>query len=181
MNIDFRLMEETPSDFVDRLDLGVHSVMITGGVFDKSPNKETPYCEITFVSIDDSGDLTSKFYLSPKALPRLKELLVTLGVSDSLFETEISEEQLLSLITGKKLKILISGKEYVSQNSGEVKIARDLGFSNFCEPLTENSLKFNPLKHIKKLPTDVQQPFSLGISTTTGGDNTTSRADGLPF
>ena len=151
MKIDFTGVEESTGG-TDRLDFGINEVTITGTTFSSPDWSGKPYVDITFVG--NTGELVERFYLSAAALPKLKHLLINLGIDDKKISSELEDKQLESMITGKKVRILVTGREYQGSD-GEVKTAKQLGFTGFAELITvpkeKSKLVFKENKYIKKI------------------------------
>lgn len=162
MNLNFKEVE-APVAYKQGLGLGVHEVAISGVVFDKEKNdKQTPYANIGFVN--DEGDFEDKFHLTPKALSKLKHLMTEAGVSADLLNNEsVTTDQVAAVLTGKKVRIRISGKEYPKQD-GSVGTARELGFAGFAESLsvTKADSKLSTTPYTKKLAV-VATPVNNGV------------------
>jgi len=150
LKINFKGVENTTKG--TRLPFGINEVTITGIEFSKEDWEGTPYVAVTFVN--DEGELTEKFYLSTAALPRLKHLLVALEADESIISGEVTEKQLETITTGKKVRIKVTGREY-KNSEGLVKVARQLDFSGFAEPVTvskeDSKLRFSKDRFIKTL------------------------------
>lgn len=151
---------EVAAEVKSGLGLGIHEVTISGVVFEKEKNdKATPYADVTF--LNEEGDFSDKFHLTQKALPKLKHLLIGLNAPENILEGELTEEQLKAFLTGKKVRICISGREYMG-NDGTIKVARELGFSRFAESIlvskVDSKLKFDNVYNIKKLPSTATAP-----------------------
>jgi len=163
MSIDFTGVEEEVGDNKDypaKLSLGVHETTISGVTFGESSKKGTPYAEVEFV--DDSGATHSdRFYITPKALMRLKSLLINVGIDEDSISGELPDSQLVAMLTNKKVRILVGGREFIS-DSGETRIAKEFPFRGFSEsvsvPSSESTLAYSEDKHLKRLETSTATP-----------------------
>lgn len=153
MEIDFTGVEAPTSDFAERAEPGVYPNMtITGMEFGVLENeKKTPYALVTVVA--DSKQHRERFFLSPKALPKLWYLLTTAGVSEDALSSKTTAETLARIAVGKQFHGRLNGREYIN-NKGERAIAAEFPFSGFAQPVSEEcTLTFDPTKNIKLLPT----------------------------
>ena len=96
---------------------------ITEVKFDASKNKGTYYMGVKFTRKQDS--FTHSFFLTEKALPRVKSLVKwACGVE---LDSEVVEEQLSKMLTGKKIALKVTGK--IDETNGRA--YPDLSFGGF--------------------------------------------------
>jgi len=149
----FENVEEVKS----RIDPGVEEIQFTGVVSGINDNQKE-YLEFGVVSIDGSRDHTERFYFTTEkgikiSLQRIKSILkVVLGDEKAKGNYDVSE--LNAMLSGKKARVLFASEEY--EYNGEVRAKTSFAFSGFIEALSvskeDSKLKFNPAKHIKRLP-----------------------------
>lgn len=94
--------------------------------FDTTPNKGTYYMGVTFARKSDS--FSHSFFLSEKALPRVKTLAKALGKE---LDEELSEEQLIKFFEGKDIALKVTAK--FDETNGRA--YADLAFGGFCKPV----------------------------------------------
>lgn len=132
---------------------GIADTSITDVTFGESKQKKTPFVAVTTAS--ENGALhTEEYYLSPKALPKLRHLLEEgLGLEGSQLDRDITEEQMKSMLVGKKVRLKFSGEEYIRKDS-TLGIKVTIGFGNFAEnmkvPKERSALSFNEGRDIAK-------------------------------
>src|SRR5690348_13578473 len=104
--------------------------------FDSSKNKGTYYMGVKFSKKGDS--FSHSFYLTEKALPRVKTLIK--AVTGKVIEEELLEEQIKMMLTGKEVALKVIAK--IDEENGRA--YPDLGFGGFCKPVANISeLVFN--------------------------------------
>lgn len=107
--------------------------------FDTTPKKGTYYMGVSFSRKADN--FSHSFFLSEKALPRVKSL-VEYATGKSL-EEELQEDQLIALLTGKKLGLKVTGK--IDPENGRA--YPDLSFGGFgCIAADVEKLVFNEVE-----------------------------------
>ncbi len=94
--------------------------------FDSSKNKGTYYMGVTFARKDDS--FQHSFFLTEKALPRVKSLIK--AATGTVVEDELLEEQLIKMLTGKKIALKVTAK--IDDENGRA--YPDLAFGGFAKP-----------------------------------------------
>ena len=94
--------------------------------FDATTKKGTYYMGVTFGRLTDS--FNHSFFLSEKALPRVKSLCKVAG-KELGPEDELAEEQLKALLTGKKMALKVIPK--FDEENG--KVYPDLPFGGFAK------------------------------------------------
>lgn len=105
--------------------------------FDSTKNKGTYYMGITFARTADS--FNHSFFLSEKALPRVKSL-VKHACSGKELDDELSEEQLIAMLKDREVALKVIPK--FDEENG--KVYPDLGFGGFCkDPDDVSKLAFN--------------------------------------
>lgn len=151
MNVDFTGVEDNLPASVTKLSPGVYDLTITGMEFGLQENeKATPYADVTVVA--SSGQHTDRFYLTPKALIRLKHLLLNAGVSETLLSGKVNAEQLVNASIGKKVRARLNGREYMSSKDNSIRVVAEFAFNNYAQPISEpNTLTFDASKHISRL------------------------------
>lgn len=133
---------------------GIADTTIKEVAFGESKVKKTPYMSVTTES--ENGALhTEEYYLSQKALPKLKHLMEDgLGCDQSQLDRDITEEQMRSLLVGKKVRLKFSGEEYLRKDQ-TLGIKVVIGFGNFAEsikvPKDKSSLSYSEDRDIAKL------------------------------
>jgi len=173
MSIDFTDVPEATNEGASNgLSFGVHDTTMTGTLFGESA-KGTPFVEITFVN--EGGEHLERFYTTKNALPRLKYLLIKAGIEKEALDKEIEEKQLEAMITGKKVRIRVGGREFKGKD-GNVKIAKELSFAGFAEPISvpknESKLIYDESVHVKRLAPTEKEYDSLDLD---------AKDDDLPF
>jgi hypothetical protein len=104
--------------------------------FDSTKNKGTYYMGVTFQRPTDS--FNHSFFLSEKALPRVKSLVK--HAANKELEDELSEEQLIKMLEGRELALKVIPK--FDEENGRV--YPDLAFGGFCKDAEDLSkLVFN--------------------------------------
>lgn len=179
--IDFTGVEEKPENqYPERIKPGVYDFKISGMEFKTAENeKKTPYVEITF----NTGNLqhTDKFYLTHKALPRLKHLLTQAGVDKDILSKDVTSDGLKKASMGKSFRGLLGGRQYLN-NENKLRVAPEFPFQNFAEPLGGSTLVFDETKHIRLLdiPTVIESSAGTALVMPSVGQAKDS-SDDLPF
>lgn len=94
-------------------------------VFETTKNKGTYYMGVTFNN--KSSEFKHSFFLSEKALPRVKSLVK--HVTGKVLEEEVLEEQLIKMLKGKEVALKVTGK--IDEENGRA--YPDLGFGGFSK------------------------------------------------
>lgn len=179
LEVDFTGVEEaTSSKFPDRLTPGVYDLITISGLElgTGTGDKKTPYAEFSFIA--DAGEHKDKFYLTVKALPRLKHMLLACGVSNEVLSARMSADQLKAVSIGKHFRGRLNGREYINKK-GEKAIASEFGFSGFAEPVGGTTVTFDAVKHISYLPSGATGSLGEGEGFKLSPPKTGS--DDLPF
>lgn len=104
--------------------------------FDSTKNKGTYYMGVTFARTADS--FNHSFFLSEKALPRVKSLVKHAAQKE--LDDELSEEQLIKMLKDRDIALKVIAK--FDEDNGRV--FPDLGFGGFCkDPEDVAQLAFN--------------------------------------
>jgi hypothetical protein len=147
-----------------RIGWGVQETEITDLIFNKEKQKGTPYLGVT-VTNNDGATHMEKFHLTPAALPKLKHLMEDgLGYDNTVLNRDNTEDQLRSLLVGKKVRLKFCGREYLKKD-GTIGSATELGFANFAEnvkiPTERTTLHFSEATDVKKVTvqTEEQEQF----------------------
>lgn len=94
--------------------------------FDTTKNKGTYYMGVTF---SRSGDeFSHSFFLSEKALPRIKTLVK--NVAGVELDSEVLEEKLVALLKGKQVALKVTAR--IDETNGRA--YADLSFGGFSKP-----------------------------------------------
>lgn len=94
--------------------------------FDTTKNKGTYYMGVTF---SRSGDeFSHSFFLSEKALPRIKSLVKNVAGVD--LDSEVLEEKLIALLKGKEVALKVTAR--IDETNGRA--YADLSFGGFSKP-----------------------------------------------
>jgi hypothetical protein len=154
---------------------------ISGVEFGVADNdKKTPYVNITV----NVGELqhTDKFYLTSKALPKLKHMLRNCGIDPALLETKMSTADFERIVIGRSFRGIMGGREFLNEE-GQTRIAPQFPFRGFAEPVGSNNLKFDPAKHIERLknPNATSSQAGTEIGMETDSNTLEAPADDLPF
>jgi len=96
--------------------------------FGNTKNKGTYYMGVTFKRKADQ--FSHSFFLSEKALPRVKTLVKNATGIVIKDDEVVYEEQFVKMLTGRKLGLKVTGS--VDETSG--KWYADLAFGGFCKP-----------------------------------------------
>lgn len=100
-----------------------------------------------------------------------------LGVDEATAKTKMprfdSVEQMYSklapeltkIVLGKNFDILLTGEEIEGKEGKNNWTKSDFGKGRFTAPAGSNQLRFDPSKHIKKLPTNMENTNTNGIHT----------------
>jgi hypothetical protein len=117
--VDFTKAKESEGGRV-RLPEDDYHVKILGGKEVTSSEKETPGIAIVFQIVDGKKKgkkVTERFWLSPKALPRLRNLLETCGMKTP---KKVRTGQIIKALKGKELGITLQDEEYEGRISSRV-------------------------------------------------------------
>ena len=109
--------------------IGVYKV--TDVKFDTTKNKGTYYMGVTFSS--NSDEFNHSFFLSEKALPRVKSLVK--HVSGVELDAEVMEEKLIALLKGKEVALKVTAR--IDETNGRA--YADLSFGGFSKPADQVS------------------------------------------
>jgi hypothetical protein len=136
MNLNFKGVEET-KDIVSTSPGTKDVFTIKKVVFESSKNKGTMYMGVTFNN--KASEFTHSFFLSEKALPRVKSL-VKHAVGKEL-DDEVSEAQLIAMLTGKQVALKVTAKF----DDANGRAYADLPFGGFAKaPSLIDELVFTP-------------------------------------
>jgi hypothetical protein len=94
-------------------------------VFETTKNKGTYYMGVTFNN--KSSEFKHSFFLSEKALPRVKSLVK--HATGKVLEDEVLEEQIIKMLKGKELAMKVTAK--IDEETGRA--YPDLSFGGFSK------------------------------------------------
>lgn len=164
------------SEYSPTVPLGIGSFTVNGITVGKSSVKGTPFLEVSFQN-SENIPFSERFYLTAKAMPRVKELLINCGVSEEQSnKAGLTEKDIQNLLNGRSIRLKIGGEEW-RNNEGKIRVKRKLPFRNFSESLsvpdTESKLFYNESRDIQKI--DGDSTYATPNTPSIKGD------DDLPF
>lgn len=124
---------------------------VTSGV---SSKKKTAFIEVSFEN-SKGVPFADKFYLTPKALDKLREFLRGCDMpEEQINRTDMKLQEIKDFVVGKQIRMIIKGEEYLNQE-GKKRTRRTLPFKFYCESITvpkdKSRLKFDEKWHLDKL------------------------------
>jgi hypothetical protein len=141
-------------DFAPIIPLGVDEFTVNDIETGESSQKKTPFLRVHFLN-NDKIPFREDFWLSPKALPRLKEFLIACEVPEEVAgSSNVSVEEIRSNILNKTVRLIVGGEEFLTKEN-KVRIRRNLPFKFFCEstkiPRDKSRLSYDEKWHLKRL------------------------------